>query len=73
MQNTIEIVFPNTRHRWCNWHIMKKKIPKKLQGYSQYKDIKSKIKILLYESIMVHDFESGWSDFVIKYELQNNE
>ena len=24
MKNAIEIVFPNTRHRWCLWYIMKK-------------------------------------------------
>jgi len=24
MKNAIEIVFPDTRHRWCLWHIMKK-------------------------------------------------
>jgi len=29
MQNAIEIVFPNTRHHWCLWHIMKK-LPEKL-------------------------------------------
>jgi len=32
MHNVIQRVFPNTRHRWCSWHIMKK-IPEKLQGY----------------------------------------
>ena len=36
MKNAIEIVFPNARHRWCLWHIMKK-VPEKLQGYSRYK------------------------------------
>ena len=72
MQNAIEIIFPNTRHRWCLWHIMKK-IPEKLQGYSQYKGIKCELKKLVYESVNVIDFESGWSQFLMKYELENNE
>jgi len=50
-----------------------KKIPEKLQGYSQYRGIKCEFKKLVYETVNVHDFESGWSQFLIKYELQNNE
>jgi len=49
MQNAIEIVFPNASHRWFLWHIMKK-IPKKLQGYGQYKEIKHAMKTVVYES-----------------------
>ncbi|XP_047180889.1 protein FAR1-RELATED SEQUENCE 5-like [Vigna umbellata] len=33
MANAIQEVFPNTRHRWCLWHIMKK-LPEKFQGMS---------------------------------------
>ena len=32
MKNAIEVVFPNTRHWWCLWHIMKK-LPEKLKRY----------------------------------------
>lgn len=38
MRRAIEIVFPNTHHRWCFWRIMKN--PKKLRGYHQYEAIK---------------------------------
>jgi len=72
MQNAIEIVFPNTRHRWCLWHIMKK-LPEKLVGYSQYKEIKHGVKELVYESDSAEDFENGWAKFIEKYDLQLNE
>jgi len=72
MQNAIEIVFPNTRHRWCLWHIMKK-LPEKLVGYSKYKEIKHGVKELVYESDSAEDFENGWAKFIEKYDLQLNE
>ena len=72
MQNAIEIVFPNTRHRWCLWHIMKK-IPEKLQGYTHYKTIKTKLKTLVYESVSVHQFETRWQQLINDHELDKNE
>jgi len=43
MKNAIKIVFPNTRHKWFPWRIMKK-VSEKLQGYSSYKQIKHDMK-----------------------------
>ena len=63
MQNAIEFVFPNVSHRWCLWHIMKK-IPKKLQGYGQYKQIKHAMKTIVYESTNVDEFLSSWENFI---------
>ncbi|KAF5468439.1 hypothetical protein F2P56_012589 [Juglans regia] len=35
MKNAIQIVFPNARHRYCLWHIMRK-LPEKLGSHSAY-------------------------------------
>jgi len=72
MQNAIAIVFPNTRHRWCLWHIMKK-LPEKLSGYNKDKEIKHGLKKLVYDSSSVMDFESGWAKYIDNYDLQLNE
>ncbi|XP_027936364.1 protein FAR-RED IMPAIRED RESPONSE 1-like [Vigna unguiculata] len=72
MQNAIQMVFPNTRHRWCLWHIMKK-LPEKLIGYTNYKEIKHTMKQLVYESSTAEDFESGWNNFIELYDLELNE
>ncbi|WVY95348.1 hypothetical protein V8G54_034436 [Vigna mungo] len=72
MKKAIELVFPNTRHRWCLWHIMKK-IPEKLQGYADYKDIKRELKQVVYNSNSVHSFVYGWERMITIFSLQTNE
>ncbi|XP_014524450.1 protein FAR-RED IMPAIRED RESPONSE 1-like [Vigna radiata var. radiata] len=72
MKKAIEIVFPNTRHRWCLWHIMKK-IPENLQGYAAYKDIKRQLKQVVYNSDSVDNFVYGWERMVTIFSLQTNE
>jgi len=72
MRNAIQIVFPNTNHRWCLWHIMKK-VPEKLQGYTQYNVMKSQLKALVYDSNSIEEFEVGWNEFITNHGLLNNE
>ena len=71
MKNAIEIVFPNARHRWCLWHIMKK-IPEKLSGYKQYDQIKYILGNIVYDSLTVDDFERSWYKMIEKFELHTN-
>jgi len=59
MKNVIAVVFPNTKHRWCLWHIMKK-VPEKLGGLTIYKTIKHVLKELVYKSTSTINFELGW-------------
>ncbi|KQK04264.1 hypothetical protein BRADI_2g12691v3, partial [Brachypodium distachyon] len=72
MQNAIEKVFPQARHRWCIWHIMKK-IPEKLSGYEKYENIKYTMSNAVYDSLTKHDFDEAWLKMIKKYELQDNE
>ncbi|XP_068483329.1 protein FAR1-RELATED SEQUENCE 6-like [Phaseolus vulgaris] len=72
MKITVEVVFPNARHRWCIWHIMKK-IPEKLQGYSQYKEMKRGMKTVVYESTSVDDFLSSWANLINMFNLSTND
>ena len=72
MQKAIEVVFPNTRHRWCLWHIMKK-IPEKLRGYKQYESIKYAMKNAVYNSLTPDEFERSWSWFTEKFNIQGND
>ncbi|KAI5339859.1 hypothetical protein L3X38_019132 [Prunus dulcis] len=72
MKNAIEIIFPNTRHRWCLWHIMNK-FPSKLNRYKQYEAIMYALQSIVYGSLEKVEFEEGWDEIIEKYELQHNE
>ncbi|XP_052195252.1 protein FAR1-RELATED SEQUENCE 5-like isoform X1 [Diospyros lotus] len=72
MQNAIEIVFPNTKHRWCLWHILKK-LPEKFGNHSYKASILSIIYDVVYESHSIEEFEQGWSLVIEKYTLHDND
>ncbi|XP_014501308.1 protein FAR1-RELATED SEQUENCE 5-like [Vigna radiata var. radiata] len=72
MANAIEEVFPNTRHRWCLWHIMKK-LPEKFQGYKNYVAIKTDIHAIVYDCGSPSEFENGWEDLLTKHGLEAND
>ncbi|GAB2283912.1 Anaphase-promoting complex subunit 10 [Dionaea muscipula] len=71
MQNAISQVFPNTRHRWCLWHIMKK-LPEKFKG-KEYDPMKCRLKSAVYDSLSPEDFEENWANLINKYNLQDND
>ncbi|KAL4592423.1 hypothetical protein LXL04_005417 [Taraxacum kok-saghyz] len=72
MQGAVAQVFPESHHRLCLWHIMKK-IPEKLSGLAEYKAIKRTLKTLVYESIDTEEFEDGWCKLIENYGLQKND
>ncbi|XP_028110444.1 protein FAR-RED IMPAIRED RESPONSE 1-like [Camellia sinensis] len=72
IQNAIEIVFPQARHRWCLWHIMKK-IPEKLKGYAQYEAIKLAMQNAVYDCLTRAEFESKWEEMLATFNLYDNE
>ncbi|XP_027343067.1 protein FAR-RED ELONGATED HYPOCOTYL 3-like [Abrus precatorius] len=45
----------------------------KLKGYGQYKQIKSAMKDVVYDSLMKDDFEEKWYSFLKKFDVQQNE
>ena len=72
MKMAIEIVFLETKHRFCLWHIMKK-ILEKVKGYSQYEAIKRDIDCCVYDSLSRDEFEDNWQIFLEMHNLQDNE
>ncbi|XP_040996089.1 protein FAR1-RELATED SEQUENCE 5-like [Juglans microcarpa x Juglans regia] len=72
MKNAIVIVFPETQHRFCLWHILKK-VSEKLGSYSSYKTgMKNALMKCLYDTQLVDEFEKCWNQLINTYNLHGN-
>ncbi|XP_041011331.1 protein FAR1-RELATED SEQUENCE 5-like [Juglans microcarpa x Juglans regia] len=72
IKNTIAIVFPETRHRLCLWHILKK-VPKKLGSYAAYRSgLKTQLMKCVYDTQTIEEFEKCWTKFINTYDLHEN-
>ncbi|XP_042962396.1 protein FAR1-RELATED SEQUENCE 5-like [Carya illinoinensis] len=72
IKNAIAIVFPNTRHRFCLWHILKK-VPEKLGSYGSYKTgMKNALMKCVYDSQQPDEFEKCWDELLTTYNLHEN-
>jgi hypothetical protein len=72
MRRAIEIVFPETVHRWCIWYITMK-LPVKFTGLEAYQDIKYYLLKAVHESMTVEEFEEKWNHTITSYHLEENE
>lgn len=73
IQSAINQVFPNTRHRFCKWHIFKKcqeKLSDMLLKHHHFESDFHKC-VNLFES--TEEFESCWHSFIDKYDLRDHE
>ena len=71
MRRAIEIVFPETFHRWCIWHITIK-LPVKLTGLEAYQDIKYYLLKAVHESMTLEEFEKKWNHTITPHHLEEN-
>ncbi|XP_042954728.1 protein FAR1-RELATED SEQUENCE 5-like [Carya illinoinensis] len=72
MKSAIAIVFPETRHRYCLWHIMRK-LPEKLGSHSCFNmGLKTDIQTAVYDSQTRTEFDQSWGELLVKYDLLGN-
>ncbi|XP_041009424.1 protein FAR1-RELATED SEQUENCE 6-like [Juglans microcarpa x Juglans regia] len=72
MKAAIALLFPDTRHRYCLWHIMRK-LPEKLGSHATFKaGLKTAIQSAQYDSQTCDEFEEKWGQLIHKYELGEN-
>ncbi|RYQ86005.1 hypothetical protein Ahy_B10g105657 [Arachis hypogaea] len=67
----IKNVLPDTRHRWCIWHITKK-LPHKLGGYRRYRELYDEFNDIVWNFWTEKSFEDNWYEFIDEHNLHNN-
>lgn len=72
IKHAVAEVFPGTRHRVCLAQILKK-IPDKLRGLAEFKEVKKKLKKTVYDSLRVEEFEENWKQMIESHGLESNE
>ncbi|XP_066161341.1 protein FAR1-RELATED SEQUENCE 5-like [Oryza sativa Japonica Group] len=72
MAAAIRKVFPNTIHRVCKWHVLKK--AKEFMGniYSKRRSFKKAFHKVLTQTLTEDEFEAAWHKLISDYQLENN-
>lgn len=72
MEKAIEVVYPNSTHTWCKWHVLKKAKENLGSHYTKKSDFRAEFHKLVHEMLTVDEFEDGWAALLDKYSLKNN-
>ncbi|XP_058071162.1 protein FAR-RED IMPAIRED RESPONSE 1-like [Magnolia sinica] len=71
MTKAISIVFPNTFHQYCIWHIMQK-VPEKLGAIAHRDEFIRSFNDCVWNSQTSEDFEDSWEKLMIENGLEDN-
>ncbi|WVZ79366.1 hypothetical protein U9M48_026950 [Paspalum notatum var. saurae] len=72
MSAAIKIVFPNTRHRLCLWHIYQNAAKHLSHVINEHPEFLAEFKKCVYEERSVYCFNELWHELLIKYNLEEN-
>ncbi|KAM0859109.1 hypothetical protein ACQ4PT_047399 [Festuca glaucescens] len=73
MKGAIEAELPNTKHRWCKWHVLRKAKESLGTIYTRVAGFKKALHELLDEIVSATEFEARWQEMLVEYNLQNNQ
>ncbi|GJX70858.1 FAR1-related sequence 5-like protein [Tanacetum coccineum] len=69
--NAIHKVFPNTRHRYCSWHVKKHQLEHLRPFKARYSDFNESYKKWV-KSDTIEEFETQWDVLRDKYDLKSS-
>ncbi|XP_052193568.1 protein FAR1-RELATED SEQUENCE 5 isoform X1 [Diospyros lotus] len=73
IQSAIVQVFPETRHRFCKWHIFKKCQEKLSHVFLKHPNFEADFHKCVNLTDSIEEFESCWLSLVDKYDLRDHE
>lgn len=71
--NAIKVVFPDSSHRLCLWHIKQNGIKNLAHVYSKFKTFGDRLDECIYEGEIIEEFEQTWSALLKDFGLEENE
>ncbi|XP_078177445.1 protein FAR1-RELATED SEQUENCE 5-like, partial [Carex rostrata] len=71
MRKAIELIFPTTLHRCCQWHIMRKARERFAKLYHEKPGFEDELKATIIRSKTVSDFEKRWQAMCDTYDVHN--
>lgn len=72
MEVAIQQVMPDTTHRWCKWHVLRKAKESLGAHYTKRGEFQPEFHEVLNGMLTVEEFESAWHMLVEKYKLHSN-
>uniref|UniRef100_J3KXX0 SWIM-type domain-containing protein n=1 Tax=Oryza brachyantha TaxID=4533 RepID=J3KXX0_ORYBR len=72
MKKAIVLIFPKTKHRCCQWHVMRKARDHLGLLYSQMEGFKEELQAVINRSLTVVAFERDWEAMLVKFKLTDN-